>query len=613
MTCRGVGLLRRAVLAALIMLGAGPARAQNAATFDLTTLSQGSREFPEIWEPYRPPRLPSLDFRNTPALYRHLADGKLSVSLDDFLKLVVENSLQVRADRYNYLFSQTDMLRAESGQAVRGVPSAPLPGSMFAGAIGAGVGGAATLSAAGTGGAAISTNGRLVVVVPRGAFDPTLLVNLSYDHVTSPLNTKVVAGAETVSVGSAVLQSRFAQELPLGTSYNITFNLQSQKSSQAHLLFDPAASSVLQFQIYQPLLNGSGLALTRRFITVGHNDQEIVKEAFRGNLTTTLSNAANAYWDYVAMLRNVDVANEVVMTSNAQVEQVRQQVQFGVAAQIDVVSAQSQLASAQLQLVTAQTALRQQDAVIKNMLTQADDRNIDDAQLVLTDALPGPDDIQVPGLEQTLSAAVERRSAVRQAELSMRNYQIAQEFTHRNLLPTFSVYAQFNAFALGAGVNPALRQLAEWQYPEYSAGFTFQVPIFNRAAQADDIRARLETRQAADQLARTKSQVADQARTASANMVEIRKQLQAAQTAATASRVTFEAEQERLRVGSSTPYQVSLTQRDLTTAQGAEIQSRVNYAKAFIAYQVAAGGFLEQHGIMLDEALSNGMWAIPKP
>ena len=601
-------------MAALVLSSAGPAAAQNAEKFDLSTLKNGTREFPEIWRAYTPPRLPALDFRNGPALYRHLSNGMLSLSLDDMLAAVVENSLQVRADRYNYLFSQVDVLRAESGQAVRGVPSAPLPGSMFTGAIGAGVGGATTLSAAGTGGAAISTNGRLVVVVPRGAFDPSLLLNLSYDHVVSPLNTRVVAGSPTVSVGSAVLQSRFAQELPIGTSYSISFNLQNQASTQAHLLFNPAASSVLQFQVYQPLLNGSGLALTRRFITVGQNDQEIVKQAFRGNLTTTLSNAANAYWDYIAIRRNVEVAEEVVRTATGQVTEAEQQRQFGAAAQIDVVTAQSTLAAGRLQLITAQTQLRQQEALIKSLITQADDPLIESAALDLTDPLPGPDDIHVPGLEETLTAAVERRSSVRQAELSMKNYQIAQAFTRRSLLPTLSVYALFSAVALDAGAPPALRELARWQDPEYAVGFSFSLPVFNRAAQADDIRARLETRQAATELQQTKQQVAEQARTASANILEIRKQLQAAQSAAASSRVAFEAEQERLRVGLSTQYQVALAQRDLVSAEGAEIQSRVNYAKALVAYQVAAGGFLEQHSVVLDDALRNGMWdELPKP
>ncbi len=611
-------MARRRLVAAVGLvaaLTAGAARAQTAPAssdlYDLATLTHGAQEFPRVWRAYGESRLPALDFRNGPTLYRHLSGGMLTLSLGDFLALVIENGLQVRADRYNYLYSQVDLLRAQSGQAVRGVPSAPLPGSLFAGAIGAGVGGNAFLSPAGTGAAAIATSGKLVVFGPRGGFDPTLLLNVSYDNVSSPLNTRIVAGTPTVQVRSAVFQSTFAHELAIGTGYSVSVNFQSQQSSQARLLFNPADSSVVQMQVYQPLLNGSGLALTRRFITVAQNDQDIVKQAFRGSLTTTLSNAADAYWDYVAFRRNVDVAQEVVKTASDQVNVVQQQRALGAAAQLDVVTAQSQLATAQFQLISAQTNLRQQDAVIKNMLSQVDDPIVDAAQLDLTDPLPGPDDIRVPALEQSLSAAVERQWSVKQAELSMTNYQIAQSFTHRSLLPTLSAYAMVNSFALEAGTSPVLRQLARWEYPEYAAGFTFSVPVFNRAAQADDIRARLETQQAADLLMQTKQQVANQLRTANGNLAEIRKEVQAAQLAAQSSRVAFEAEQQRQRVGLSTQYQVSLTQRDLTTAEGAEIQSRVDYAKALVAYQVAAGDFLEQHAIVLDEALRSGMWMEP--
>lgn len=96
------------------------------------------------------------------------------MSLSEFLKLVVENNLDLQAARYNYLIAQVDLLRARSGQAARGVPSVRVPGALFAGAIGAGVGNTATGNNGGTGGAAISGSARSVILGPRGTFDPSI-------------------------------------------------------------------------------------------------------------------------------------------------------------------------------------------------------------------------------------------------------------------------------------------------------------------------------------------------------------------------------------------------------------------------------------------------------
>jgi len=60
-------------------------------------------------------------------------------------------------------------------------------------------------------------------------------------------------------------------------------------------------------------------------------------------------------------------------------------------------------------------------------------------------------------------------------------------------------------YGLSSGARLAVRQLAEWTYPEYSMGATFSLPVFNRTARADDLRAPLETQQAEPALQRMRS------------------------------------------------------------------------------------------------------------
>jgi hypothetical protein len=133
--------------------------------------------FPLFWNAYRPVSLPRLDLNNGPRVYNLLRDGKLVLSLREFLQLVVENSLDLESARYNYLIANVDLLRAHSGQAARGTPEAPLPGALFAGAIGTGVGNNAGLAGGGTGGTAISASARQVVINARGTFDPAISIN----------------------------------------------------------------------------------------------------------------------------------------------------------------------------------------------------------------------------------------------------------------------------------------------------------------------------------------------------------------------------------------------------------------------------------------------------
>lgn len=590
----------------LLMLAVFPVRGQ--APIDADLLSRGPSPFPRFWRPYQPVPVPPPNLRNGQRLMRMIQEGKLQLSLDDFLQLVVENDFDLEAGRYSYLIAQTDLLRARSGQAARGLAGAPVPSGLFAGAIGAGVGNNANVSAGGTGGTAISAAARQVVIGPRGNFDPTFSANFSFDRVVSPLNTLRVAGTPTVTVPSTVLQTRFQQELPTGTSYSVTFNLQRQSSTQKFLLFDPAFTSFFSVAVYQPLLNGFGVALNRRFITVTEVNRKISREAFRQQLNNDLSAAAGLYWDSVALRERLRVAEESIAVTQQLYQNSQRQFEAGALARLDLVQAESQLAANRRDLAIAQTNLQMQEVKVKSVISRTINQALDQAQIEFTDALPQANAIDVPPLASALAEAMQNRSVIHQAEYSIDNQRSAHNFTRGNLRPTLSIFAQFNSYALAGGTNPMFRQMAQWQYPEYSAGLSLSFSLLNRSAQADDIRSRLELQQAEVSLQQTRSQVGLGVRTAVVGLIQYRAQIAAAQRALATSEQTFRGQQVRLVNGLATPYQLILAQRDFLAAQSAEIQARVNAAKAIVAQQVSTGTFLESHHISFEDALKGGLW-----
>lgn len=586
-------------------------RAEEPHPVDLSRLRDGQPPFPAIWRPYRAPALPSADLENGPQLRNAAQEDHLRLSLSDFLRLVVENDLTLEAARYNSAIAEVDVLRAKSGQAARGVAGAPLPGAVFAGAIGAGVSTTAPLSSGGTGGAAISTQGKLVSFGARGIFDPTLQVNVSYDHLTNPLNTTRVAGASSLLIPTTVLQTRYQQELPIGTSYSVSLNLQRQASTQTGLLYNPALSSFGALQIYQPLLNGFGRPFTQRFATLAENNTRIVRESFHGTLNDRLSTAASAYWDLVALRERARLAREAVRAAELQHDEDLQRVDVGVMTPLDALASESQLAAARVQLIRADTAFQQQEAVVKTFITKQMDRRLGAIPVEVTQELPDATAVDAPPVAVGVARALERRSSIRQAQLTIENQKIAEQYTRKNLLPVLSAYVAFDLYGLAPGTSPALRQLIHWNYPEYSFGFTWSMPVLNRAAQADDVRARLETQQSEAALQRTRRQVELQVQNSTAAIEQNRAQVRAADRALTASRTAYEGEQERLRAGISTAYRVLQSQRDMTAAEVADVQARVNLAKATTAYAVAVSSLLEDLGIDAGTAERGTLWREP--
>jgi outer membrane protein TolC len=596
-------MLKCIVLGLVCLSFAGIASAQ----IDINLLNQGRPAFPRVWQAYRPAPLPPVDATNGPQLTNYIHQKKLSLSLGQFLQLVVENNLAVEAARYNYLISQIDLLRTHSGQAARGVPGVPIPAGLFAGAIGAGVGNIVNVTNQGTGGTAISGNAKSVNVNQRGIFDPTISINMSWDRVVNPLNTTKVAGVSTVATPSTVLQTRWQQQLPFGTGYSLSFNMQRQSTTQRNILYNPSWATFFSVTVYHPLMNGAGRAFTKRFVDLAENDRRIAYEAFHVDLTAALSAAANAYWDYAAAREREKVAQQSLSLAERIYDTTKQRIEIGTLASTELITAEAQVAANRRDLIIAQTNTQLQEVELKGFIAKVAGPDVAALPIDPLDALAGNLEAPLPPLDEALKAAM-RRAPVRLGELGLENQRIAETFTRSNLRPTLSAFAEVNSFSLSPGLSSTLKQMWQYTYPEFTVGFTLNFSVKNRAAQADDVRARLDQQQAKVALEQTKANIGIQVRTALTSSAQTKAQVAAAQRAVAATQKTAEAEQVKWDTGFSTLENVYQTQIDLTRAQAAEIQSRVDYAKSVIAQEVALGNFLEAHNIVYDTALQGRLW-----
>jgi len=97
-------------------------------------------------------------------------------------------------------------------------------------------------------------------------------------------------------------------------------------------------------------------------------------------------------------------------------------------------------------------------------------------------------------------------------------------------------------------------------------------------------------------------------RSAVVALVQNKAQVEAAHRAVETSQLAFTGQQVRLQNGLATPYAVILAQRDLITAQYAEIEARVTAAKDMAALDLAMETFQQNHGIVFDDAIRGDVW-----
>jgi outer membrane protein TolC len=547
-----------------------------------------------------------------------LHDGRITLSLRQLVAAVVENNLALAAARYSDPIAETDILRAKSGEAPRGLQGAPIPSGLFAGAIGLGLGQASSfLGGIGSGGG-ISGQGKSLTIPPSGAFDPVFFLNFSYDHTAVPLNTVRIAGVPVVTTPTTFLQGSYQQAFTSGTTFTVSLSNQRQSSTQQFLIYNPSLVSRFSVAVTQQLLNGFGFAVNRRFQDVARNNREIARELFRQTAITTVTQAQNSYWDMVGARENVRTAEQILRIAKQLYEDDQKRVQLGTLPSLELVTDEAEIAARQRDLISAQADLQKKEIALKDVFAKQLDSELGAARIEAADPLPEPNDSDIPDLGDALSTAMRNRPELRQAEQTVQNQGIVVRFTRSNLKPTLTAFGLLSASGLygdstipGApgspgivipgGLGQALRQVSRFKYPEYAFGITLTIPIRNRSAQADNLRARLEERQAETSLQQTRTHIDLEVRQAVIGLMQSKAQLEAAHKATELQMRLVEGEQDKLAVGASSSYRVIQMQRDLESARLAEVQAQVGYAKALVEMARSTGTILEKAGISEDE------------
>jgi outer membrane protein len=147
-------------------------------------------------------------------------------------------------------------------------------------------------------------------------------------------------------------------------------------------------------------------------------------------------------------------------------------------------------------------------------------------------------------------------------------------------------------------------QIFRRNFPNYSAGFSLNIPFRNRAAQADYVTDQLQLRQSELQLQKAINQIRVEVKNAVVGLQQARARYETAVATRALAEQTLKAEQQRYQFGVSDFSLVVLAERDLAADQSTEVQATANYMHSKIAFDEAVGRTLEVNGISKEEATS---------
>ena len=579
--------------------------------------------------PYRGRAVPPVNMSNSNRIDSLMRAGNLYLSLQDAIALALENNLDIELQRYEFSLAEADLLRARAGAGVRGIPTVVEPGVSS--------GGGQLLGSLSTGLASAGAAGPLG---GNGSFDPVLTGSVSNARTTTPQANQVTTGIPALTNDSKLANIGITQAFATGATASILYNNLSQEQNSYLNNLNPFTNSSLDLQITQPLLQGFGRALNNRTIRIARNNLKAADYVFSQQVTNTVANVVQLYWNLVASISAERVRQQAIRVAQRLCEDNRAQVEIGTLAASEVVRSEAQLASAQQALVVARATVLRQQTVLKSGLSRNGlaSPSVLDAHVVPTDPIRIPETEAIGPIQDLIARALENRLELAQSRIQIENAEIALKGTKDALRPSLNLIGnlrsngligaqnQVTGFYDGLRLNPseagrpfiggypsALAQMFKGNFPAYSIGVALNIPLGNRAAQADFTTATLNLRQNQLQVQRQVNQIRVDVQNALTGVQHARAQYEAAVKTRTLQQQMLENDQEKLLLGATSIYQIIQDQRDLTNAADSEVSAQADYATAKVQLDLAVGTTLSSNNVEFDEAKAGRVAKGPKP
>jgi outer membrane protein len=435
----------------------------------------------------------------------------------------------------------------------------------------------------------------------EGYYDPFLFAGLSRNS-TDTKGTTSLSGGEVINTKTNIWNFGLGLPVKTGANLSVSFNNNKRDTNSAFTSFNPIFNSSLAFNLTQPLLQNFKIDAPRRTLRLAKKSREISDVQFRQSIINTVAAVKGYYYELLYAIDNLDAARKSLDLAQKLLDENEIRVKVGTMAPLDVVTARSEVASREEGVIIAENALGDADDQLKRAIFPENDPAMWATRIVPTDrptATPVPVDVQA-----AIKNALENRTDVVAARKNLERADISLSYSKNQLLPQLDLVASYGATGAGGtelirdppfggpvvdtipgGYSDALSEVFGRDYPNWTIGINVSYAIPNRSNKAAAAYARINKDQTLAAFRRLELQVAAEVRTAARGVESGFKRVASSQAARELAAQRLDAEEKKFAAGMSTNFFVTQAQRDLATAEVAELRAVADYRISVINFQ----------------------------
>lgn len=442
------------------------------------------------------------------------------------------------------------------------------------------------------------------VAQARTGWIPNLTSSLTNNSQNSPPTSALSGGQTKVVDGQFATAIGLAQTLKTGANYSLSWNSARQTSTNLFTNFEPLLSSNVAFSITQPLLQNYKIDNLRATLETTRKDREAADIQLQSTIVSTTRNVKNAYWDLAYNIDNLKAQQQSLDLAKRLLADNEKRVQIGTMAPIDIVEAQSEVARNEESVIVAEAAIKQAEDRLRALILDPKMPDFWTVGLEPSDAMPFTP--QAVDVNDAVRKAIANRTDIQASKTSLERNDVSIRFFRNQILPQVNATASYRSNAVGGvflspvsftqpgsartvlgqqGFGSVLGDILTNSFPTWTVGLTLSYPLGTSSQETNLARAKLQYAQEETQLKDLEMQVTTQVRDAGRQVQTNQKRVDSARAARELAERRLEAEEKKFAAGIQISFFVFQAQRDLATARTSEIRAIADYNKSLVDFE----------------------------
>ena len=425
------------------------------------------------------------------------------------------------------------------------------------------------------------------------------------------------SGNATLNTLSQSLRLNYSQTFQTGT--NLLVGLVSSKAStnNAFYFLNPYVSSSLTLQFNQPLLRNAWRFANQAPLIIARKTLQQSRASFEAQVNDAILQVVSQYWAVVQARGDFEVRRKSLEAADVSYQHDKRALELGALPPLDIYRSESEVASRRVQLIQAEYALKRAEDALRLTIGADQDTYFGALDLELTERADPGDVLRTMDVATALQQAQAERPESLAARYALDNDETSIRLARNHLKPDLSLTGFYQSNGLGGnefslttgelisrgGLGSSFNQLFGFGFPGYGATLTLNLPIRNRAAQADLGTALVSRHRNLYTARQIQEQVALDVSNSIHQLEQAKLTLAAGKAALDLAQKALAADQRKYELGVQTIFFVLDAQTRLAQAELDLLQAEVSYQVAVAAVDHATAGLLQPYHVQIAELL----------